>query len=1188
MNKKRFTGIIMALLVTFNLGQSFSINAKETKDEKQKWVLNWNDEFNGANGTGVSSDKWVYELGNGNGGWGNNELEYYTDSTNNVYQKDGNLVIKALQDKETGQITSGRITTQGKFSTTYGKLEARMKLPVGTGLWPAFWMMPEKDIYGGWAASGELDIMENKGRLPGEVYGTLHYGGSWPNNKYTGGTYSFPQGQSTAEFHTYSVEWEPGEIRWYVDGKLYQTQNNWYTNSSNGEKFSYPAPFDQNFFVILNLAFGGNFDGGKQDLSVIPGEMIVDYVRAYELKDKDYRTAVEPAANIEPLPVGAKTPTADGNLIYNGDFKENNIQENADGSKDFGTGWNFVHAPDFGGNGSAVIDTINGINYAKANITSAGSQNYAVQLIQTTTIGKGRWYKVSFDAKSNTNRTMAMKVSGGADRGYNQYSDQYTLNLTNQFAHFEKYFQMAANTDIKARLEFELGLNTNPVWIGNVRVDELAEAPRLPLQDGNLVSNGGFDKGSMDRMTNWNFSKNNSIASAYVPEASRELAVMINYGGKTPEAVTIDQKEIELQKNASYKLGFKARVKSARTIKAELVSKDGKTTYGTQTFNLTTEMKDFNYEFKMSSDSDTDSQLVFKLGGNNNDVFIDDVSLFKGIDYSQIEVYPLKNGDFTHGLFSWTPYSIEGASASTSVLNGEAKVSISNPGNKPYSVMLNQESFKLSKGVEYTLSFDARATAARNMEAVVDNASYTRYLSKTIAVPAGNEMIHYEYTFKLNIDDTASLKFLIGKTDADVPTTAHDIFIDNVVLEVKNAPVKRPPTLIPDSEDNKVGQPIDITFTDDAAWRESVSAVKINGEALNADKYQLADGKLTLTSDNFSKADTYNIAVEAEGYTNTAVVQSVSENDGNLVTNGKFTDSTNSWKLYTGDGSDAAIQAVDGQMKLNFANYAGWFKWSTQVYQDTIKLEAGKKYVLKFDASSSIAREAWLEMNNMDQKVLALTPESKTFTFEFTAVSTISDGKLNFLLGTNNVSGASFTKNQTVTFDNISITEKTGDVVTPPSTGSIITNGTFDSQKDNWIHFMADWDGAYSTFSVENGEAKVHIAYEGPENWSTQLAQANLALEKGKTYVLSFDARSSLARNIQAIIEQNGGAYTKYMEPKVAALTSDMNHYTFEFTMSSETDSAAHLVFALGKLDGNGSPLVPHDIFIDSVVLAEK
>jgi beta-glucanase (GH16 family) len=1181
MNKKRFTGIIMALLVTFNLGQSFSINAKETKNEKQKWVLKWSDEFNGANGTGVSSNKWVYELGNGNGGWGNNELEYYTDSTSNVYQKDGNLVIKALKDKETGQITSGRIKTQGKFSTKYGKVEARMKLPMGTGLWPAFWMMPEEDIYGGWAASGELDIMENKGRLPGEVYGTLHYGGSWPNNKYSGGTYTFPQGQSTAEFHTYSVEWEPGEIRWYVDGKLYQTQNNWYTNSSNGEKFSYPAPFDQNFFVILNLAFGGNFDGGKQDQSVIPGEMVVDYVRAYELKDKDYRTAVEPTAEIEQLPAGAKTPTADGNLIYNGDFKQDAIQENADGSKDFGTGWNFVHAPDFGGNGSAAIDTINGVNYAKANITSAGTQNYSVQLIQTTTIGKGRWYKVSFDAKSNTNRTMAMKVSGGADRGYAQYSDQYTLNLTSQFTHFDKYFEMAADTDIKARLEFELGLNTNPVWIGNVRVDELKSEPKLPLNDGNLIFNGAFDKGNMDRMTYWNFNKNNSVAAAYVPEASRELAVMINYGGETPEAVKVSQNGIELQKNASYNLGFNARAKSERTIKAELISKDGKTTYGTQTFNLTTEMKDFNYEFKMSSDSDIDSQLVFKLGGNNNDVYIDDVSLFKGIDYSQINLYPLKNGDFSKGLDFWTPLPNigDGADSTITAENGVAKIAINNVGPNPWSLMLNQEGFKLSKGVEYILAFDVKASVARNMGAIIENATYDRYLSKTIEAPVGSEFKHYEFTFKMDKDDTASLKFLMGKTDSTVSSLPHEIYIDNVKFEVKDAPLKKSPELVQSVTNNKLTYPIDITFVNDEAWRNAITTVKINETVIDTSKYTVSAGKITLAADNFTEVGDYTISVLANGYATASCTQNIKANDNLIITNGTFDTNTTGWSLYGADGSDAAIQSVDGQMKVNFTNYAGWFNWSTQVYQDTIKLEAGKKYVLKFDASSSVAREAWLEMNNMDQQVLALTPESQTFTFEFTAASTISNGKLNFLLGTNNLDGALFTKNQTVTFDNISITEKAGDVVTPPSTDPLITNGTFDTNTTGWSLYGAD--GSDAAIQSVDGQMKVNFTnYAGWFKWSTQVYQDTIKLEAGKTYVLKFDASSSVAR--EAWLEMNN------MDQQAVALTPESKTFTFEFTAAS-TISNGKLNFLLGTNNLDGALFTKNQtVIFDNISIAEK
>ena len=247
------------------------------------WTQKWNDEFSGANGTTTDASKWVFDIGRGpNGdGWGNKEQESYTNSTENVYQQDGNLVIAAKKDAS-GNITSGRIKTKGSLDMKYGRVDVKAKLPTGTGYWPAIWMLPTDNVYGVWASSGEIDIMENKGRLPNEVYGTLHYGAAWPNNKYTGKTYNFPSGTDVTSFHTYSMEWEPGEIRWYVDGHHYQTQNNWNATDVNGEKIAFPAPFDQNFHLILNLAYGGEFDGMSGDGSNLPGQMEVDYVRVYQ------------------------------------------------------------------------------------------------------------------------------------------------------------------------------------------------------------------------------------------------------------------------------------------------------------------------------------------------------------------------------------------------------------------------------------------------------------------------------------------------------------------------------------------------------------------------------------------------------------------------------------------------------------------------------------------------------------------------------------------------------------------------------------------------------------------------------------------------------------------------------------------------------------------------------------------
>jgi beta-glucanase (GH16 family) len=242
---------------------------------KADWNIIWSDEFNGNS---VDSTHWTFETGNGSGGWGNNELEYYTSRPQNVFVSGGTLHIVARKESLNGfSYTSARMKSAGLFSRKYGRFEFRAKLPQGQGYWPACWLMPQDSVYGGWAASGEIDVMENRGSNPSTVLGTLHYGGPWPNNVHSGADYVLPNGGSVTNFHTYMLEWSTYTMKWFVDGLLYQTQNNWY--SSNG---TYPAPFDQPFYLIMNLAVGGNFDGNPGTNTVFPGEMQVDYVRVYD------------------------------------------------------------------------------------------------------------------------------------------------------------------------------------------------------------------------------------------------------------------------------------------------------------------------------------------------------------------------------------------------------------------------------------------------------------------------------------------------------------------------------------------------------------------------------------------------------------------------------------------------------------------------------------------------------------------------------------------------------------------------------------------------------------------------------------------------------------------------------------------------------------------------------------------
>ncbi len=264
-----------------------SIAALPAAGQQPYPVVSWYDEFDGD---AIDPGRWTFDLGTGADrglvGWGNNELQYYTDRAANARVADGLLSITARRENEGGmEYTSARLTTRGRFSQTGGRFEIRAALPAGQGFWPAFWMLPESSRYGGWAASGEIDILEARGQDTRRIENTIHYGGSWPDNTYTGSAYTLPAGGRTTDFHVYAVEWDLGPqpmLRWYVDDTLSWVTSQWW--SSGG---SYPAPFDEPFHLLVNLAVGGNFVGPPDAGTPFPGSMLVDYVRVYDTAPAD-------------------------------------------------------------------------------------------------------------------------------------------------------------------------------------------------------------------------------------------------------------------------------------------------------------------------------------------------------------------------------------------------------------------------------------------------------------------------------------------------------------------------------------------------------------------------------------------------------------------------------------------------------------------------------------------------------------------------------------------------------------------------------------------------------------------------------------------------------------------------------------------------------------------------------------
>ncbi len=244
------------------------------------WTLVWSDEFDGTNGSGVDSTKWNMETGGG--GWGNNELEYYTNRTQNAYLENGSLVIKAIKETYTGpdnvtrDYTSARLITKNKFSQAYGRFEARIKIPYGQGIWPAFWTLGGNIDTAGWPSCGEIDIMENIGREPSIIHGTFH-GPGYSGANGIGAAYELPAGRRFADdYHTFAVEWEPNVIRFYADGILYKTR----TPADLPSGITWV--FDHPFFIILNVAVGGSWPGNPDATTIFPQMMKVDYVRVYQ------------------------------------------------------------------------------------------------------------------------------------------------------------------------------------------------------------------------------------------------------------------------------------------------------------------------------------------------------------------------------------------------------------------------------------------------------------------------------------------------------------------------------------------------------------------------------------------------------------------------------------------------------------------------------------------------------------------------------------------------------------------------------------------------------------------------------------------------------------------------------------------------------------------------------------------
>lgn len=420
------------LFLSFFCLNSFIIFAqKSTYTDKD---LVWQENFDGNS---LNLKDWNFETHQP--GWVNNELQSYGTSSENTYVKDGMLIIQPL--KKGKSYTSGRINTLGKHEFLYGRFEARLKVPEGKGFLPAFWMMPaDESFYGQWPKCGEIDIMEVLGDQIKKNHGTIHFGEPHTQKQ---GILNLTKGNFSDEFHVFAVEWDPGEMRFYVDDKMYYKVSDWFTKKPGMDKEPFPAPFDQKFYLILNVAVGGSWPGNPDSSTKFDesAQMVVDYVKVYQ--KKTYNTIkTEKRIDEEDLKKPVKNGSFNNKLSY---FEV----------------YTFDTAKT-----EPSVKTENGNSFFVIDIAKTGTMDWHIQLMQRNILlEKGKKYKISFKAKSSQPRKImyALQRDGSKDNNWIPYSSTQHINLTTEYQTFETTFTMNNATDAKTMLSISMGAVANKV-----------------------------------------------------------------------------------------------------------------------------------------------------------------------------------------------------------------------------------------------------------------------------------------------------------------------------------------------------------------------------------------------------------------------------------------------------------------------------------------------------------------------------------------------------------------------------------------------------------------------------------------------------------------------------------------------------------------------------------------------------
>lgn len=737
------------------IGEDDNSKQEDLPAEYEGYTLVWEETFDGDS---LNPDDWNVETHEP--GWVNNELQAYVDSPDNIYIEDGDLVLKPVKTGN-GEYTSGRVNTQNKHDFKYGRFEAKVRVPEGQGFLPAFWMMPtSENLYGQWPRCGEIDIMEVMGQATDTSYGTVHFGN--PHNE-SQGTCVLDEGSFSDEYHVFSVDWEPGKIDWYVDGNLIHTESNWYSATEGQGEITYPAPFDQPFYIILNLAVGGSWVGNPDETTDIENaEYRIDYVRVYQ------RDSYDENVEKEEEEVTFREPDENGNYINNGDFADaEDLKDDVD--------WKFLTAQ--GGSATAEIKD----NEIFIESTAEGSEDYSVQLVQPDVpLKKGATYLVTFDAYADEDRVMKVAVTAPT-RDWIRYLEDTELELTTTKQTYTYEFTMTDNDDPKGRLEYNMGKNgsTAGIHISNVSVVktnevDMGDEGNTVLADGNYVYNGSFQEGK-GRLGFWDVTAGEGAEVTVTNENNiRKLKVTVPEGTTEENPVIVSQEGLTLTEG-NYALSFLVEGESGKQIKVTVVGQefDVDLTGGEQTFGE-----------KLNVGTAKDKGIAFKFS-QPGVFYVDDVRVE--------EDSLIKNGSFNAGFAGYEVYAYTASDVEHVVdsLNEDnaADFTISNTGDAAWKVQLKQNNIELEKGQWYRLSLDAKSDMDRKLMFAIqrdgtEDDDWTPYSGEEI-VKLGKDYQTYTIEFQMESDtDLKSvLSISMGAVDGTKIDQKHRICIDNISLE---------------------------------------------------------------------------------------------------------------------------------------------------------------------------------------------------------------------------------------------------------------------------------------------------------------------------------------------------------------------------------------------------------------------